>query len=474
MEEDKEMTYGKSLDAVLRLMEADQTLTDARIEEMMGDEEACRLLNDFQDCKQALREKFGQRSPNVADEWSKFIADKADDFSASTSRETPAKSEIGSAAEASSSSESTAKAVAATTALSSQGTTTKGATGSAAEASARTSKEATAETRASEGTTSASSAPHKAAQVSFMRQHRQLFVGGLIGIAATLLCLFLFTWYQRIGEAKLPEGMVVFEAKNTPQTITLKSGDGEALPLDDYQPSDAMPELIASNGGTKLNYQKAVDKRPPIVQLLTTPIGKDFQVTLSDGTQVYLSADSRLVYPSRFEGQERMVTLEGEAYFDVAKDSQRPFIVKTEHLGVKVLGTKFNISNYTGKLTRVTLIEGSVNVTNAKDGKSLVMRPSDEVTIDSQGNVTQNTIDVDGYVYWQEGFFYFDNQPLSEIMQTIGKWYNVNVVFVNEAAMNYRFHYLCERNAGIQHAIELLNRMKNLDVTLQGMTVVVR
>ncbi len=405
-EKDKETAQNESLDTVLRLMEGDRTLTDTRIEEMKGDEEACRLFNDFQDCKQAMREKLALRLPNVADEWDKFVADNGLNLGTETAQ-------------------------------------------------------------------GLSSSP-KVVKVSFMQRHRQLFVGSFIGIAATLLCLFLFTWYQHSDETRLPQGMVVFEAKDTPQIVTLKSGDGEAFALDNYQSNDAMPALTVSGNGPKLDYQKAADKRPPIVQLLTTPIGKDFQVTLSDGSRVYLSADSRLVYPSRFEGKERRVTLEGEAYFDVAKDDEHPFIVNTEHLGVRVFGTKFNVSNYAGKLTRVTLIEGSVSVTNAKDGQSLPMKPSDEVTIDNKGTVTKNTIDVDGYVYWQEGFFYFDNQPLSEIMQTIGKWYNVNVVFVNEAAMNYRFHFLCERHAGIQHAIELLNRMKNLDVTLQGMTVVVR
>ncbi len=405
-EKDKEIAQNESLDTVLRLMEGDRTLTDTRIEEMRGNEEACRLFNDFQDCKQAMCEKLALRSPDVAEEWNKFVTDNDLDWDTMAGQE-------------------------------------------------------------------ASSSPNTI-KVSFMQRHRQLLAGCFIGIAATLLCLFLFTWYQHFDEMRLPEGMVVFEAKDTPQIVTLKSGDDEALAIDANRSSAEMPALIASKNGPKLNYQKAADKRPPIIQLLTTPIGKDFQVTLSDGTQVYLSADSRLVYPSRFEGKERMVALEGEAYFDVARDNEHPFIVKTEHLGVKVIGTKFNISNYVGKLTRVTLIEGSVNVTNPKGGKSLLMKPSDEVTIDSNGTVTKNTIDVDGYVYWQEGFFYFDNQPLSEIMQTIGKWYNVSVVFVNEAAMNYRFHFLCERKADIQHAIELLNRMKNLDITLQGTTVVIR
>ena len=77
-------------------------------------------------------------------------------------------------------------------------------------------------------------------------------------------------------------------------------------------------------------------------------------------------------------------------------------------------------------------------------------------------------------MYWQEGFFYFDDQPLSEIMQSLGRWYNVSVVFANRKAMDYRFHFLCDRNGDIDHAITLLNRMKKLSVTRQGNTVVVK
>lgn len=403
--EEKDMTKSDNLEQVLDFLEDDQMMTDADIEKMLADDEACRLVDDFQDCKQAMLEKYSHRAPNVNDEWDKFIKGKEP-----------------------------------------------------------------VEPGAGQGV------DEEAQKIPFLKKHRQVFLGSIIGIAATLLCLLVFTWYKDFNRTQLPAGLVVFEAKDAPQEITLQNGDGDAMVIDEGQQNANMPALVArGKGRTMLNYHSAANNnRPSIIQLLTTPIGKDYQVTLSDGTHVYLSADSRLEYPSKFEGDERKVTLEGEAYFDVAKDAKHPFIVKTDQLETRVLGTKFNVANYMGKFTRVTLIEGAVNVKSIKDGQFTRLAPGDEVVVDENGKMTRNAIDVDGYVYWQEGFFYFDNQPLSEIMQTMGRWYNVNVVFANKDAMNYRFHYLCERKAGIDHAIELLNRMKKLHITRQESTVVVR
>lgn len=398
MMEDKELTQDESLDLALDFLEENQGLTDADIDKILADDEACHVVNDFLDCKQAMQKKYSRRAPNVDDEWKKFMTYK--------------------------------------------------------------------ETLGEENTEE---------QVSFFKKHRQVLLGSVIGIAATLLCLLGFSWYEKINQPQLPEGLVVFEAKDAPQEITLQDGDDDAYIIGGEQKNSQVPALMASGNGMVLNYHSAANNNcPSTIQLLTTPIGKDYQVTLSDGTHVYLSADSRLEYPSRFEGKERVVTLEGEAYFDVAKDAKHPFIVKTDQVETKVFGTKFNVTNYAEKFTRVTLIEGAVNVYNRKDGRYTRLAPGDEVVVDKDGKVTGNVVDVDGYVYWQEGFFYFDNQPLSEIMQSMGRWYNVNVVFANEAAMNYRFHYLCERKLGIDHAIELLNRMKNLHITRQGKTVVVR
>lgn len=308
---------------------------------------------------------------------------------------------------------------------------------------------------------------------------RAVLMGAVIGVAASLLLVFAFSWLNRTEENPYLDGRLVFEAQDSPQEITLQSGDGDAVTIDEHF-SDKTNRvfLVSANEKMVLNYRDSSQTgklaKPSVIQLLTTPIGKDFKVVLADGTQVWINADSRLEYPSRFEGNRRVVKLDGEAYFAVAKDAAHPFIVQTDNMETRVLGTKFNVCGFQGKDTRITLIEGSVIATNRKTRQQVKMLPGEEVVVTAEGKTQKNSVDVDGYVYWQEGFFYFDNQPLVDIMQSLGRWYNVNVVFANKKAENYRFHYLCDRKGGIDHAITLLNRMRKLHIVRKGDTVIVK
>lgn len=306
--------------------------------------------------------------------------------------------------------------------------------------------------------------------------HKPMIIGAITGIAATLLCVLAFSWIRQIEDSRLPEGYLVYEAKDVLQPITLMDGDEEVTDFDDIQNPKLNTEHSTLNTQRHtLDYTRhsALSTKHSI-QLLTVPAGKDIEVILADSTKVFLNADSRLEYPSTFEGTQRTVRLHGEAYFDVTKDSSRPFVVETAHTQTTVHGTKFNITSYDGQPTKITLIEGKVAVKNLKSGRMEQLVPGDNVSVAESGEMTKTTVDVDGYVYWQEGFFYFDDQPLSEIMQSLGRWYNVSVVFVNRKAMDYRFHFLCDRNGDIDHAITLLNRMKKLHVTRQGNTLVVK
>lgn len=294
-----------------------------------------------------------------------------------------------------------------------------------------------------------------------------LFFGTMIGVAATLLCIFIFTWVKDMNENSLPSGVLVYEAKDMPQVITLQQGDEEAMEIFADEESNGK-----STGRQTLDYTaKPIGKT--ILQLLSIPSGKDLMVRLADSTKVIVNAGSKLEYPSVFDGKERNVALEGEAYFEVEKDEKRPFTVRTEHSLIKVYGTKFNVKDYSGKMTRVTLIEGSVSVTNLKSGQTVKLKPGDDVTALPDGTMTCAKVDTDSYVYWSEGYFYFDNQPLSEIMESLGRWYNVNIVFANKSVMNYRFHYLCDRSEDIDHAIRLLDGMNKVKIKRQGANVIV-
>lgn len=230
--------------------------------------------------------------------------------------------------------------------------------------------------------------------------------------------------------------------------------------------SDIRKRSISSNKSTSETIIE--------IHTLTTPRGQDYKVTLEDGTIVWLNSESSLQFPSSFTGKERIVRLRGEAYFEVAKDKEHPFIVQTENLQTKVLGTEFNFRSYPGKEAHVTLVEGSVEVSSNSGGRIPVkIKPGEDAFLSQNGNLNTQEVDVDPYIYWKDGYFYFDNVSLLEIMQTIGRWYNVNIVFNDKKAIDYKMRFLCERNSGLEHAITFMNRMKKVQITFTDNTLYV-
>ncbi len=161
---------------------------------------------------------------------------------------------------------------------------------------------------------------------------------------------------------------------------------------------------------------------------LTTPKGGTYQITLSDGTQVWLNAASTLKYPSRFEGRERTVEISGEAFFSVAKDTKRPFRVISDEQEIEVLGTDFNISAYRDEnTTRTTLLTGAVRLRTGNASASTSLVPGEQA-ISRRGSISKQEVDTEPFVAWKDGYFKL-NGSLQSIMAQIGRWYDVEVVF---------------------------------------------
>ncbi|MFB2121678.1 FecR family protein [Parapedobacter sp. 2B3] len=176
---------------------------------------------------------------------------------------------------------------------------------------------------------------------------------------------------------------------------------------------------------------------------LSTPYGGQYQVTLPDGTRVWLNAVSTLRYPSRFDGPERVVELEGEAYFEVRRQEPAasrhagrgangsnpaamvPFVVKTASQVVEVLGTEFNISAYPGEPdTRTTLVGGSVRIKNVESQASNLLMPGQQAVVRGQ-DTDLNQVDVEVYTAWKDNVFIFGRLELSRVLRQLERWYNV-------------------------------------------------
>lgn len=289
---------------------------------------------------------------------------------------------------------------------------------------------------------------------------------GIVFIAARMLDIF-----------PAPDPITVFTADSTPQQITLQAEDGEKMVLGESQkdPKQATKTKEYLDYSRTRKTTASVPNAQNTIQThtLTIPRGQNFKVILCDGTEVWLNANTRLVYPTAFVDKERTVYLEGEAYFKVTPNKQQPFVVKTPSIQTRVLGTEFNIRSYTPEDSHVVLINGKVEVSNAQGGAYTAITPGEDAHLQADGNFVLTEVDLDSYIYWKDGYFYFDDISLREIMQNLGRWYNVSIEFRNKEAMNYKMHFVADRRLGLEHTIQLLNRMKKVTVTLRGNTLTI-
>lgn len=178
-------------------------------------------------------------------------------------------------------------------------------------------------------------------RISGKNKGKQLWIGISIGVAASVLLFFSWQMFDRTAPVPVNQPIVAFTASSQSQEVLLSTGDGRMVSLSAPQADSLLRETGITRGEEELDYQQTI--RETEIHTLTTPRCGAYQLRLADGTQVWLNAESRLKYPSRFTGEQRVVELEGEGYFKVTPDSQRPFIVKSGNITTEVLGTEFNV-----------------------------------------------------------------------------------------------------------------------------------
>ena len=202
---------------------------------------------------------------------------------------------------------------------------------------------------------------------------------------------------------------------------------------------------------------------------ITTPRGGEFKVTLSDGSMVMLNAGSKLTFPTGFRGPERKVYVEGEAFFRVAKNADKPFIVQVGGNEIKVLGTQFNVSSYpeTGGV-ETTLVEGSVSFSNA-EGANVVLKPNQQA-LSAYGDLSLKDVPAADFNAWTKGEFLFNDVPVSVVMQKLARWYNVEVQPASLPSKN--LYMRISRSADIRHVLEMITKATDLEFDLKGNQIV--
>ncbi|UZR96526.1 FecR family protein [Chondrinema litorale] len=205
---------------------------------------------------------------------------------------------------------------------------------------------------------------------------------------------------------------------------------------------------------------------------LITPVGGGYQLTLADGTEVWLNAASSLKYPIAFTDSTREVFLEGEGYFKVAHNG-KPFIVNGNSVNIGVLGTTFNVSNYEEEpLATATLVEGSIQLNTSK--KQKILQPNDHAVFTKKNSdLVVNQVNTSVYTSWVDGKIEFANEDLETVMRKLARWYNFEYSFENEQAKQFHFTGRINNTAQISSILKMLEMTTKVKFELEEETIVI-
>jgi len=300
---------------------------------------------------------------------------------------------------------------------------------------------------------------HKSSvRASAFHKSKSHYIIGIVSSAAAILVLFfLYPVYKNITNKPI----TIFTARAGAQIITMHV-DNKTMPITSSMVVKNINGIsISSNKADFSQASSGAEQRT-----IETPYGKDYQIILNDGTEVTMNAGSRLTFPTQFTGNQRAVKLEGEAYFKVAKNKEKPFIVITDKMNTRAVGTEFDVKAYKGSEPNVTLVKGVVVVSLSVINRNVELLPGDDASLVGS-NINVRKIDTQSAM-WKDGDAYYDNTPLVEILHDIGRWYNVNVEMYDPSLENYRLHFIINKNSGINDVIDNLNDFGYLCVIKKG------
>ena len=248
---------------------------------------------------------------------------------------------------------------------------------------------------------------------------------------------------------KQPEPVIAISEVITPGShkAILTMGGGERIVLSDstFTPLQEQNGMIVKIQNSKVSYLTPTDtlisETTPIYNTLQVPRGGEYFLTLSDGTQVWLNAESEIRYPVRFTGSKREIFLEGEAFLTVTPNKEKPFVVVSSKASVTVLGTEFNFRAYPDEENvQTTLVEGSVIMQSARYKQQIRLIPGEQGTLEIEtGKLYKQEVNTYLYTAWKDGRFAFRNTRLEELFNILSRWYDLHVFYLNPEAKDIRF-----------------------------------
>jgi transmembrane sensor len=289
-------------------------------------------------------------------------------------------------------------------------------------------------------------------------------------------------------EIKIEKPLYKNDIKPGGNKAILTLADGTKIILD-----EASKGAISRQGNTtiiklddgQLTYNaQTVSKVPSeavLYNTLSTPRGGQYNVTLPDGTVVWLNASTSLRFPTAFAGKERRVEIKGEAYFEVSKNEAMPFIVKAGNQEIKVLGTYFNVTAYSDEKTiKTTLLEGSVEVTltglpkteTEKTNNIITLKPGEQSQLESDNTLKVMEADVKEAVAWKDGYFVFNDENIESIMLKIARWYDIKVVYeINPENQNFTANISRKKN--VSEVLAMLELTNAIHFQIENKTITI-
>lgn len=295
-----------------------------------------------------------------------------------------------------------------------------------------------------------------------------------IAVAASLIAVLGFGWFILRGRTdlkKINKSANLIKPGGNKAFLTL--ANGTKINLD-----QALNGTIAKQEGIQITktadgqlvYTILENKSTlakPGFNTISTPAGGQYQVTLPDGTKVWLNALSSLKYPTAFTGKFRMVELTGEGYFEVAKNKNKPFKLKTSKQEISVLGTHFNVSAYADDdEIKTTLVEGGVAVKNFSPLATGLLKPGQQAVFHDKGFKVSN-VDVEEYIAWKNGFFMFNNEGIKEAMQKLARWYDVDIEYLGDFDGIY-FGGSFSKHNNLQETLKILESTDKFKFKIEG------
>lgn len=300
----------------------------------------------------------------------------------------------------------------------------------------------------------------------------------VVAAASIILTVLSVNYYFIASDKKSQEIHFANDIAPGKNGATLTLANGRKILI-----NDAIAGNIANETGVKISknrdgqivYEVIGDQTGALVyNTLTTTRGEQTQIRLPDGTIVFLNAESSLRFPTSFANTaKRKVSLTGEGYFEVSKDKNHPFVVESDQQEVEVLGTSFNINNYSDELAiKTTLLEGSVRITNLNTKVQALLTPGQQAMINNDKLDTKN-VETEDVVAWKNGYFMFNNETLASIMKRVSKWYNMEVIYNDEALKNKRFFGSISRYENISELLKVLQKTDVATFEIKGRQVIV-